>query len=157
MLIWTATIWNLDNIPTYIHKTDVFNFAILHLLLYCAYYCKKIIFCWISILWFSSVENSLDFNLVDFPVDFVKQFVSVWLRAIPKIRVFNFSNHENLILAKCTCLPGCEPMLMTASAASHGCRPHTCIGLLANSFSSPLADFVQTYRLSKFHLKTLHI
>ena len=38
-------------------------------------YCKTL-FCCILISWFSYVENSLHFNLADFTVNFVKQFVS---------------------------------------------------------------------------------
>jgi len=56
------------------------------------HYCKPLFFSWIL--------NLLHFNLADFPVDFIKQFVSLWWWAIPKIRIFNFaillkSNREN--------------------------------------------------------------
>jgi len=59
-------------------------------------------FCWISILQFSYVENSLHFNLAEFPVDFIGQFVSLWWWAMLKIYIFlilrSWSNRQNLVL-----------------------------------------------------------
>ena len=39
-------------------------------------YCKTLIFCRILISRFSCAENLLHFNFADFPVNFIKQFVS---------------------------------------------------------------------------------
>jgi len=50
-------------------------------------YCKTL-FCWILILRFSYVENWLHFNLAEFLVDFIKQFVSLWWWAVSKICVY---------------------------------------------------------------------
>ena len=122
--------------------------------------CKTIFFRRILISRFSYVENLLHFNLADFPVNFIKRFVScflclyqillskflsyyclhyvlprtlhiisrkcrysmqinLWWWAIPKIHVYLISrlywNHENLMLAKYTCLTVGLKIVFTAT------------------------------------------
>jgi len=71
-------------------------------------YCKTLFFRCILISRFSYVENWLHFNLADFPVKcWYSMQVNLWWWAVTKIRVYLISrfcsNHENLMLAKCTC------------------------------------------------------
>ena len=54
-------------------------------------YCRTLFFHRILISRFSDVEDKLHFNLADFPVDFLMQYVFLWWWAIPKIRIFNLA------------------------------------------------------------------
>jgi len=45
----------------------------------------------------------LHFNLSDFPVNFMKQFVSLWWWAVPKMHTYLIYDSSNLMLVKYSC------------------------------------------------------
>jgi len=62
-------------------------------------------------------KNLLRFNLADLPVDFIKQFISLWWWVISKMCVCLilrlYSNRENVILAKYKCFTVEVQLLIT--------------------------------------------
>jgi len=57
-------------------------------------YCKTLFFHHILISRFPYVENSLHFNLADFPVNFIKQFVYSFFRCLYRILLSKFLSHH---------------------------------------------------------------
>jgi len=56
-------------------------------------YCKTLFFRRILISWFPYVENSLHFKLADFPVNFIKPFVSFFFSCLKQMLLSKFNSY----------------------------------------------------------------